>query len=555
MTKRWLTGGTVLAFLLVPFFQPQSTLAADPDTTGPTAVVRIKSIDGLIDDALYLAKLVGREEEAKQGEGFLRSLFPNDESAGIDSKRPIGLYGVLDNALPNSSAVLMVPVASDKAFLDLLNNYGVEAKKDEKTEVYSATTALPVPVPIFFRLANKYAYITAQNPNGLAKDKLLDPAKVLSSQRNAVLAATFYLERIPRGMRDLGLGFMDMSINQQAKFPPGASKAEKALQQEVIKSVSKNIGSLLKEGSSVEVVLDLDRKAGELLLEAIINGKKGSRLATEITDLSQAKSLFSGLSAANPAANFLAHVMAPENVREALTAVVEEGIQKQLQKEQNPDARALQERFLKSLVPTMKAGEVDVIARAMGPASDGHYTGLAGIKVVDGKEIEDALRAIVAVLPPQLKEPIKLDAESAGDVKIHRLDVQARFDNGGKELVGNHPIYVAIRPNMVVTGVGPDGLKAVKEALKAQPATGGLLQLDVSMARLAPGLAKIAAGRGDKNAAEYIEKAAKDAFAGGNQMADQIHVVVSGGGRLDAKVTIKAPVLVFLSKLAPRPAQ
>jgi hypothetical protein len=541
----------MLTVVVLPFLPALPVRGADADATGPTAVVRIKSIDGLVSDALYLAKLLGKEEEAKQFEAFFRSMVPNYDSAGIDTKRPLGLYGTVREDLPNSGGVLLIPVTADKAFLDLLGRYQIDAKKDQEDIYTISTSAIPVPVDLYCRFANKYAYVTARTKEPLAKDKLLDPAKVLGGTRDAVVAATFHLDRIPKGLKDVGLGFMDLGINQQIKYPPAATKVQKDLLQEGVKAVSKNIGSLLKEGAAVDFVLDLDRKTNELVIEGTVNGKKGSRLANDINDLAQAKSLFAGMTGSDAAVSVLMHLTAPDSLRQALGPVIDEAFQKILQEQKDENARPLMEKFFKAVAPTLKAGELDTMSRFYGPGKDNQYTALGGVKLVEGKEIEDAIRAIVAVLPPQAKEPIKLDVETAGDAKIHRLDVGPRFEPAAKTILGSHPVYVTIRPNMALVAVGPDGLKVLKDALGAQPATGPLVQVDVSMARLVPAISKFAAGRGDKNASAYIDKAAKEAFAGG-KVEDQIRIRVEGGGNLKAQLSIKAPVMLFLGKLTPR---
>jgi hypothetical protein len=539
----------VLILISLPFIQPQAVRAADTD--GPAAIVRIKSLDGLVGDAVYLAKLLGKEEEAKQGEALFRGMVPSGDSAGIDTKRPLGFYGSLREDVKNSPGVLLIPVTSEKAFISFLSEKSVDAKKGDD-DIYTLSTSLvPVPVDIFCRIANKYAYVTAQSKEHLAKDKLVDPAKVVGGSRDAVLYASFHIDQVSQRLKDLGLGVLDLRVNEHVKHPPGATKAQKELINATVASVSKQIGSFVKDGSSIEFLLDLDRKVNALVLETTISGKKGSRLANDISDVGQAKSLFAGITGGDAALSLLAHVVAPDSIRQMLGPVVDEAFQKITEKEQDANGRALQERFFKSLAPTVKAGELDLLNRMFGPDKDNHYSSVGGVKVIEGKEIEDALRAIVAVLPPQVKEAIKLDAETAGDAKIHRLDFQTQYDPAARQIIGTHPIYVTIRPNMFLVAVGPDGLKVLKEAVVAQPAVGPMFQLDMSLARLAPAFGQVAAGRGDKNAAEYIQNAAKEAFGGGKG-EDQIRVAVEGGANLKAKVSIKAPVLMFLGKLAPR---
>src|SRR5262249_3249085 len=152
MSKRFLFSGIVLAFAVAAL----PVRAADPETKAPAIIVRVKSIDGLLDDAKYVAKLTGNDEEVKQVDGFLRSLLGDKGSEGIHTKRHIGFYGSVSEDFLNSNGALMTPVDEEKNFVALLERFNVQAKKDANG-VYAVTLPnVPVPFPVFMRVANKY---------------------------------------------------------------------------------------------------------------------------------------------------------------------------------------------------------------------------------------------------------------------------------------------------------------------------------------------------------------------------------------------------------------
>ncbi|HEY1376942.1 MAG TPA: hypothetical protein VGF55_09110, partial [Gemmataceae bacterium] len=78
--------------------------AAD-DAATPTLLVRVKSLDGLMADAKYLAGLAGHEEQARQIEGMLpQFLGPKGlAGTGLDTTKPIGLYGILTPGVQDSA--------------------------------------------------------------------------------------------------------------------------------------------------------------------------------------------------------------------------------------------------------------------------------------------------------------------------------------------------------------------------------------------------------------------------------------------------------------------
>src|SRR3954453_18659280 len=104
----------------------------------PTLVVRVESIDRLLDDVRYLIELSGRGGEAKQLEGFLKAQTGDQGLQGIDTGKPLGLYARLGpKGAEDSQAVLLLPITDQKALLDLLERLNVKAEEG-KGGVYTA---------------------------------------------------------------------------------------------------------------------------------------------------------------------------------------------------------------------------------------------------------------------------------------------------------------------------------------------------------------------------------------------------------------------------------
>jgi RNA binding exosome subunit len=551
MPSRWKISWAVLALALVP----APVRSADTPAKGPTMVARLKSLDGLIEDFKYLAKLSGVENEAQQGEDFFRAFLGDKGSEVIDPTRPIGMYGTVKPDFMNSTAVVLLPVVQDKLFLDFLDRFAITAKKGDDGIYTLSTDNFPVPVPVYLRFANKYAYVTAQNKGDLTQAQLPDPAQVLAGTRDALASLTIHLDRIPEGLKHFALGGLDlrMAEEQNKKFP-GETKAQEELRKESIKDLTKQAASLIKEGGKIEAFVEVDRKANEVVAELDLAGTSGSKLAAGISELGQAKSLFAALPGNDTVLDVLVHVVAPENVRKALEPVIDEGLRKALAQEKDEGKRAVAEKFLKALDPTFKGGELDAGVVLRGPNAEHHYTLVAGVKLKNGKAVEQTVQDVVKSLPERDRSVIKLNAESAAGTNIHRLDVQQAYEEGFRQTVGNNPVYVAIRPDALLVAAGPDALKAVKQALAAQPATGALVQVDAALGRLPPALSHVIA-QNHKEGGAYIEKAAKESFGPNAKGSDQVRLVVEGGQTLRVRYTVKAPVLKFFGQIAPRAAR
>ena len=76
----------------------------------------------------------------------------------------------------------------------------------------------------------------------------------------------------------------------------------------------------------------------------------------------------------------------------------------------------------------------------------------------------------MAKLPEADQGKIKIDAESSGDVKIHRIEAGKHLDKDAREKFGDSPLYFAFRNDAVLWSLGEDGLGLLKQALSAASA-------------------------------------------------------------------------------------
>jgi hypothetical protein len=535
---------TFLGVLCLAALPSPARPADAEDAKSPTLVVRIKSIDDLIADGKYIARLAGQAEKVEQGEGLLHSFVD-----GIDSKRPLGLYGFITPDLQGSNGVVLVPVSDAKALRDTLERFQIKLEKGED-DVYSVSSdAMPIPVPIYARFANDYLYVTAQKKDALAKDHLLDPEKALAGARKATLSARFRLDQLPDGLKQIALGTMELKMaEEKEKKIPNETKAQHDLRVKVIDNSRDHLAGLIKEGGDLSFVLDVDRKANQLLVEVTFNGKPGSALAKHIAGIQEAQSLFRGLLSDDAALNVAFHFILPEDAREALDPVIDEGIRQGMEKEKDKEKRERAEKILKVVLPTLKAGELDMAVSLRGPTDDDHYTLVAGIKVKDGADVQAAIQNLVQELPEKERDRIKLDVETVDGIKVHRIDAQKDFDEDHRRTLGDNPFYLAVREDAVLVAGGANGLSALKEALgstkaKATPP----LLVEVSMAHLAPLMA-----HGDEKATAELHKLVESVFKG-DKGTDKIKVTLEGGENLTFRATIAGPVIRFAARMDKNP--
>ena len=525
----------------------------------PTLVVRIKSVSDLISDAKYLGTVAGQEHQVDQAVAFVTSLIG---LARIDAKRPLGFYGTLRDDLL-SGGVALVPVADEQGFLSAFEEYFVAKAKRGDDGVYTLTsqtagfhTLLGRLVVFdfkrderfFLRFANKYAYVTAKDKAALAKGELPDPEMVLSRVRTATVSARFHIDQSANAAKGAEPRNVELPIaNRQEKKVTGETQAQSSLWEQMLRSLSDCAAAVLKEGREVEACFDVDRKAGQLVFEVSVAGKPGSSLAEGFIELGQSQSMFGGILSSNAAVNMLVHVVLPEAIRKLLEQAIHEGLHKGLDTQKDEVQREKAEQLFRALEPTVKAGELNFAATLRGPNEAKHYALLVGIKVKDGTATESALQDLLQVVPEHNRLKIKLNAETIGNVKVHRIEPRKDLSDQARPILGDNPLFLAIRSDAIVLTGGEGAFEALKGAMALELKSAPQVQVEFSVARLAPLMAKGA------EAFEEIQKAAAPCFQG-HEGSDKVRFTLEGGKTLKARLTIDASVVTFASQVSQNPA-
>jgi hypothetical protein len=503
--------------------------ADDTKTKPPTVVVRLAAFDNLLADARFLAAQAGQEEAARQLEKTLQAMTGGKGIEGLDTKRPIGAYAILNANVVESEAVVLLPVADEKALIGFMENLPIKLEKG-KDGIYTITSDM-VPVPFYLTFANKYAYITGQSKGALDDKRRLDPTKLLAADQIGTFSLSFNLDGVPTEFKRIIEAQVETAAETaKDQSPPGETKTQKELRIKALDEVFGQFKALLNEGSDFTLRLTVDQKAKDVSAALSLSGQEGSSLAKNIAGLATMKSFGAGLVGKDSAMSLVVHGLLPETLRKVLDKAVDEAIK---------NAPQVPEEVAKVLAPTAKMGELDLAFDVRGPGAKGKYTGIAGVKVKEGLGIEKLFKEFLksGQVPAEEVKRVTVDAEKVGTVNIHKIDVSDRLPPDSKELLGDGPIYFAVRDDALLFAGGENALEAIKEAVKAEPKTGKILQMQLSVARMAPLMAR------EQKAAP---DAAKKAF-GKEKDDDQVTITVEGGKSLQAKITVKAAVIKFVA--------
>ncbi len=532
MRLRWLSP---LAALLLAL-----PVQAGEKAATPAVVVRVRSLDAVLQNARLLVSLTGEEAAARQIEGLLKAKAGAKGIEGIDPTRPAGAYVRFGKEIEDVSGAVLIPVANEKAVLDLLERLNILTTKG-KNDIYTVQTGKAF--DLYFRFAKGYAYVTGINPDNLLDRNLLDPAAVLGGTDPSVFSTLVRLDQLPEGAKLLAQAQLEQKLmDAQEKGPPGESPAQKEFRVNLLREAARIGASILKEGAELRFDLGLDEKSKDFTANLALSGQSGSELARALQNLGRAQSRFAGLAKKEYAFLGTVNATLPDALAKSFMKVIDEGLDKAMSELRDEQKKKQAQQLYQGLAPTVRSGQVDGFFSLLGPTGN-TYTLLAGLHLEEGdklgKTIHDLVEQAAKDLPAQEKAKIHLDIESVGTVKIHKFELPgAAAGDKLRELVAAKDLYLAFRDDAVFFALGQAALPSLKEAV-ANRATAEmpLFLFNFDVGRMVPVLAKNATQK---------ELAAK-IFQPGQE--SNLRVVVNGGTALTVRMQMKLNALEFLAKL------
>lgn len=516
---------------------------AQPAKEQPTVEVRLRSVNDLIEKAEYVTGLAGKEEVIKQVREVLKALSADGKGIeGIDPKRPFGLTATLTGDVVNSPLIIMIPIADQDRFLNLLKERAQLPVEKEKDGLFKAQ--VPVINDIYLRFTNDYAYI-GRSVKELDPKVIPTPKAFFAKDDGSVGSVIVRFDSIPGELKTFVIGQFELGLaEQRKKNGEKESAAQKAALDWVGENATSALKTLLDDAKELQVRVFIDEKADDLAGEITLTSKSGSTLAKNISSLAGRTSLPAAIvgSGKDSVARFTAKAGLPEAVKRDLGKVVDAGIADAI-KELPDDQRPILERVLKTIAPTLKAGELDVAVALNGPDAKGRHTLIAAAGVKNGKDIEKLVKDFAKDFGPLLGDAVKFefDAATIGAFKLHKITVSVMPDDVEK-LFGSNKVWIATSEDHIAFSIEPDG-DALKAGLKAKPVAAPVLAVDVAFAKLVPIVGK------DLKPDE-LKAVLKDAFGSGSpEGKDTLHIEVTGGDQLTVKGKIKGKGLRLLMSL------
>ncbi len=516
--------------------------AAQPADSGPTVEIRLRSVNDLVDRFEYVAGLAGKEDVAKQVRELLKNLAADGKGIeGVDPKKPFGAYATLAKEVETSPFVVMVPIANEDRFLEML-----KTRLDvtpEKGDGGTLKVAVPIINELHLRFANGYLYIS-QKAKDLDAKTLVAPKTFFAKDDGAVASILVHIDRIPADLRTFALGQIEMGLNEERKKnADNETAAEKKLKGLVFDSMLGGVKGLADDGKELSIKLFADTKTDDLSAEITLTARSGSATAKNFASLGGRTSLPAGIVATSgAAARGNVKIAVTDGMRKEYGAAIDALLADAL-KNVPADQEELAKNAIAVLAPTLKAGELDAAGSLIGPDSKGHYRAIGAFAVKDGKGIEKLLKDLVKQFGPFIENAVefKFDVETIGDFTLHRIEVK-QGDEKVEKLFGTSTVWLATSDKCFAFSIEPDG-DTIKKGLKAKAVAAPVVSLEVAAAKL------LALAQPDLKPDE-LKALLKDAFGeGGPTGKDTVSFSVEGGDKLTIKVKVKGKAVRLFAGL------
>lgn len=434
----------------------------------PTVVFSIRGIEPLLNDAEFIGGEIGQDGVKETAEQLAGAFTGGKGLAGIDQKKPLGIYWNATAAGAPEMPVAFLPVSDEDDLKGLFTDLAPDFKAANGQ--WSATVNGS---KLFGKVSNGYLFIS---PVPTALTKLSDPAKITNAKYD--IALDISIASIPEQLKSIFLSTLESSGRQalEAGKEPD-SEAEKVTRDVMFNAMVGAINAIVTDGDRLTLGVDVDEKSRLAALDLGITGKANTDLAKAMTAYGKTQPLFASIG--SDTAPFRMVISYPTTgIADQLSEIIEASrstIDEQIDNDEhlNDDkdreaAKGLIGRLLDITKATVKSGSMHsgVVMEAGGK---GKVRIIGGTKVADGTEAGKLLDDVIKLSKenPDLAK-VKVDVAKQGAARIHSVTPDQSEDT--LKYFGEEPGHLAFRSDSLWGSIGGDNLVALKKALDAKPA-------------------------------------------------------------------------------------
>ena len=456
------------ALMLIAMTQ---TASAQAPTRNVTFVLsKFETLRADVD--LMVTKLGQDADGAKQLSEFLDIL-----AFGVSGNDPVRVDTVMDGT--DIRLVTMIPVDQSKArgqgfkdFLDSLDAFGITPKRKAKDR---------------WQLKGAFAgYMRYRHGYGSIAEDVEDVPTTLADPREGIdeLSKHAFAMRIANDPADQdgleartkAFARVQEEVLAAVKMKDNESKEDFDLRKTLTKHQLAEAGRYFAESQKLMIGWDVnaERKQADLSLDfAAIDG---TSLAKGIELLGHRQSYFARIPRAEKSilslrANHPLDELRQAQLLEALSlfkVAAKARINRSSKIEDKAGSQKVSELVCDMISDGAKSGVVDAFVE-VNATDNGKHSLLGGIKSSDGNVTLDVLKAISDI---NAKVKVKMDVDTAGDVKIHKVFISEDDKSGFVSFYGDNAVLIGTSKDAVWFAAGEDSVKRLKDTVALNAGSG-----------------------------------------------------------------------------------
>lgn len=454
----------LIALATLAWLMPGEARLTAQQPEAPIAVISVAPLDRTIPELSYLLTALNIPEMVG-----VMEMMTGFYTKGLDRSRPIAILVSFDGTAPNSQ--VCVPMKDHKQWFQIMSGMGLEPE-ELADGLYEISAAGQVMIA---KVDNGWMYL-GQSEDSLTKVPE-DPAALLGDlPERYSLSAKIDLQQLPADMRDSAIAEMRAGFERTMQQQLGDQfDSEFDAAQEAAKEQMEQLEDLISETQQLIIGCLIDPTEKKLIIDGAIQFLEGSDLAKQMDSQANLKSDFTALRpdqssgylrATSVMSNEQEKELAKESLRDAVEQTLEM-LQKQSEvPEQYVDAfQALIEGMEAIAQKSIDQGLLD--GAVSFDFEQDELRLLAGVKVADGKEVQQKVKDLVSGLPQSGEVQAEFDVASHAGFQLHQATIKLpQIDEISRLGLGERiDLHLAGSNDIILLCIDPDGQATIKSAI------------------------------------------------------------------------------------------
>lgn len=428
----------------------------------PTVVLGLRNIDELLSDADFVGEVLGQEGTRETAEQTIEAFTGGKGLAGVDLKKPLGLYWNLKPDGEIEMPVVFIPVSDRAAFGDLIRALVPDLKETDGQ--WSLTVNGQ---KLFAKVANGYCFVSL-SPATL--EKTSDPSKIVNLKYD--IAVEVNVAGIPQPLKEQFL----QTTEQQGRLglelgPEPENEAQRKGQELGFEWTLEGLKALVNDGDRITIGFDVNSKTRLATYDFGLTAKPNTGLASSMAAYAKLTPLFAAVAPSSAPLSLVWSIPTSGDIAKRLDEVFEairdtanEEIEKDEKLKSDAD-RQVAKRLLDIGQATTKSGSLHSVL-VIENGGDDTVRLIAGTKIAKGDDAGKLLDDILKLTKENEDvAKVKVDVAKHAGARIHAIS--GDLDDEAKAQFGDGPGHLAVRADSLWFSMGGGNLDGLKKALDA----------------------------------------------------------------------------------------